>query len=47
MKLIRLDFAPAFWITRVGDFIYLFDWPSGQQLGRGIFAPRSKTEGES
>ncbi len=39
MKLVRLDFLAPFWITRVGDWVYLFDYPSGQLLGRGIFSP--------
>lgn len=39
IKLVCLGFTAPFWIARVGDWVYLFDYPSGQLLGRGIFSP--------
>ena len=39
-KLVRLSFLPAFWIARFGDWLYLFDYPSGSAIGRPILCPR-------
>lgn len=40
MKLVdSLEFCKPFWIARFGDFIYLFDFPSGRPLGRPILSP--------
>lgn len=30
----NLDFIKPFWIARFGNWIYLFDYPSGALLGR-------------
>lgn len=37
-----LDFVRPFWIARFGDYLYLFDHPSGLLLGRPLFSPTGK-----
>lgn len=39
-KLVELPFLRPFWIARFGDWLYLFDYPTGALIGRPILSPK-------